>query len=323
MNAAPTLSVLLPVRDAAPWLPETLADLLAQQGPSFEILAVDDGSCDGSREILDRAARDDSRIRVFDGLARGPAHALNLALSEARAPWVGHMEADDRCPADRWQILLAALQDHGWDGVLSQVEQCGEVSPGMDRYLAWQNSLLRQEEMGRLRFVEIPAMHQTGLYRAEMLRDLGGYREHSEWPLDIDFWMRWLATGASFGKVPRVLYSWRQHARQSTRTSPRHTLAALRRCKCHYLLAGPARDRKIELFSRGQTLTDWQDELLAQGATVARSVSWKPGEPFPEPATTSVGDESIRLFVFGMERARRRVRESVPDFDVSRDWFAA
>src|SRR5947207_12348471 len=86
--ATPRVSVLLPVRDAAPWLPASLASLARQTLADHEVIAIDDGSRDGSGELLDRAALRDRRIVVRHTSANGLPAALNLALSLARAPRV-------------------------------------------------------------------------------------------------------------------------------------------------------------------------------------------------------------------------------------------
>ena len=143
----------------------------------------------------------------------------------------------------------------------------------MRRYVDWQNRLLAPESMARARFIEIPALHQTGLYRRAALARVGGFVGHSierGWPLDIDFWMRWFELRLRVGRVPRVLYRWRQHARQSTRTSPLHRLEALRRCKAWYFASGPARGRAVDLFSVGRTLAAWESELRAAGVADVR-----------------------------------------------------
>src|SRR5262245_8467058 len=75
----PRVSVLLPVRDAAPWLPASLASLARQTLADHEVIAIDDGSRDGSGELLDRAARSDRRIVVRHTTAKGLPAALNLA----------------------------------------------------------------------------------------------------------------------------------------------------------------------------------------------------------------------------------------------------
>src|SRR5580765_7181694 len=102
----PRVSVLLPVRDAAPWLASSLASLARQTLADHEVLAVDDGSRDDSGGLLDRAALRDPRIRVRHTPALGLPAALNLALSLARAPWLARHDADDLSHRDRFARQL-------------------------------------------------------------------------------------------------------------------------------------------------------------------------------------------------------------------------
>src|SRR5947207_11187226 len=80
-TSTPRVSVLLPVRDAAPWLASALASLSRQTLADHEVIAVDDGSTDGSGETLERAAGRDRRLTVRHTPARGLPAALGLALS--------------------------------------------------------------------------------------------------------------------------------------------------------------------------------------------------------------------------------------------------
>ena len=315
---SPQVSVLLPVRDAEPWLAWTLADLSAQQRVSFEVLAVDDGSQDNSRAQLEQWARRDRRFRVFEGHGRGAAAALNLALEQASAPFIAHMEADDRCVPVRLVALKQALEalPEG-HAVCSQAGLLGPASDGMRSYVNWQNRLLDAGQHRRGRFVEIPALHQTGMYHAAFLRRLGGYRDDPRWPLDIDFWMRFFAEGGEVMKLPEIFYLWRQHERQSTRTSPRHRQTALRHCKAHFFVNGPGHQRPIEILSVGESLVRWQEALHQAGARDVIVTPWQRGLPTPKRAAGAV-----RLCVFGKQRARQRVLDSLPDYERELDWFA-
>src|SRR4029453_1384272 len=73
LSDAPEMSVLLPVRDAGRYLRRALDDVLAQRGVRVEVIAVDDGSTDGSGEHLRRRAAQDARLRVLSGGGRGAA----------------------------------------------------------------------------------------------------------------------------------------------------------------------------------------------------------------------------------------------------------
>jgi len=322
VSAEPTNSVLLPVRDGGRYLAAAVGDVLAQRDVALELVAIDDGSRDGSGERLEELARRDERLRVIRTEGVGPARALELGRAAARAQLIGQMEADDRCPPDRFARLLAALRDHPlWDGVTSRAAVFGFRSEGMRRYVRWQNALLAPESMARARFVEIPALHQTGLCRRAALETVGGFVGASAdggWPLDIDFWMRWFERGLVVGKLPRSLYRWRQHARQSTRTSPAHRLEALRRCKARYFARGPGRGRAIDVLSVGATLRGFCAELRAAGCDDVRAIEWRPTSPLP-----ATRREAARLFVYGMEPARERARVRAGALDPDRDWFAA
>lgn len=95
------VSVLVPVLDEARSLARALDDMLAQQFPgTVELLVLDGGSTDGSRELLDAYAARDPRVRVFDNPARRTPQALNQGLRHARGTWVARMDAHTRYPHD-------------------------------------------------------------------------------------------------------------------------------------------------------------------------------------------------------------------------------
>jgi len=316
----PRIDVLLPVRQARRTLPSAAGDVLAQRSVDLRLLAVVDagpgGADDGSRAWLEDLARRDRRVLVLDGPGRGVGAALDRALGRATAPLVAHMEADDRCAPDRLARQAAALSaDAALAGVTCRTAQFGARTPGMRRYLDWQNALATHDALARERFVEIPALHQTGLYRAEALRAIGGYAPRGPWPADIDAWLRWfehdaLVSPLRVAKLPRVLYRWRQHPAQSTRGGGMHAPDALRSCKLHYLarLHGRrgARPRPVLLLSTGTTLATWSRELPGAGLTLAGAVDWKPGRPVPR-----VPDGALVLAVYGMVGVRTRLRAAL------------
>ncbi len=301
------------MRNARTTLPWALGDVLAQEAVDVRVLAVvdtlADGQDDGSRAWLRATARSEPRLNVIDGPGEGAAAALHLALAQADAPLVSHMEADDRCPPDRLARLAAALTPE-LDCITSRAGQFGARTPGMRRYLDWQNSLLSGEAMARERFVEIPALHQTGLYRREALDAVGGYATHGPWPLDIEFWLRWFEANRPVAKLPRVLYRWRQHPQQSTRSSGAHDLDSLRAAKLWALerwlgaegSSGSAPSpASVHLVSTGRTLKAWANALDASTINCVAQDSWKPGQPLPQ-----LANGARFLAVYGTASVRQR-----------------
>jgi len=260
MAVLPRLSIALPVRDAAPWLDECLDSVLAQSESRFEVLAVDDGSTDASRAILERRARGDSRIRVLETAARqrGIVAALNLALGQARAPYLARMDADDRMHPQRLALQAGALDaDPTLFGVSSRAAAFPDrdLTDGMRSYIEWQNSLLTPEEIARDRFIESPVLHPTVTLRTDLVRQrLGGWRDVA-WPEDWDFFARAFESGLAIARLADVLLNWRVHPLQATRTQDRYSAEALLEARARFLAGHLAslqmEDRSLWMLGAG------------------------------------------------------------------------
>ena len=98
----PRVSVVMPVRDAGPYLEASLRSILDQSFTDFELVIRDDGSVDGSTEILRDWAARDPRIRLHIGeRPLGPAESSNWVVRHSTAPFVARMDADDISHPDR------------------------------------------------------------------------------------------------------------------------------------------------------------------------------------------------------------------------------
>ena len=92
MSGSGFVSIILPVYNAAPFLQAAVASLLEQTYREFEIIAVDDGSTDASRAILEELARGDSRLRIFSKENGGCSSALNFAIAKAEGEFIARMD---------------------------------------------------------------------------------------------------------------------------------------------------------------------------------------------------------------------------------------
>jgi glycosyltransferase involved in cell wall biosynthesis len=111
--AQPLVSVAMAVYNEAEFLAEALESIRSQTYASWELICWDDGSSDGSWEILEGFALRDRRIRVFrDGIHRGVAGAANRAISNVRGELVARMDADDVAYPDRLERQVAYLRQH-------------------------------------------------------------------------------------------------------------------------------------------------------------------------------------------------------------------
>ena len=106
----PLISVLMSVYNAAATLEDTLQSLQAQTINDFEVVAVDDGSTDATRQILTTWQKSFPSLRLIAAVHRGLIPALNEGLSLCRGPLVARMDADDLAHPQRLekqaQLLL-------------------------------------------------------------------------------------------------------------------------------------------------------------------------------------------------------------------------
>lgn len=132
-DKSPLISVIVPVYNAEPFLPECLDSILGQGVDNWEVIIVDDGSTDGSSAICDAYARKDPRFKVFHKENGGVSSARNYGLEKARGAWITYIDADDRISAD---YFPSALANSKADMVLTNVKtfpgkvDFGWISPG-------------------------------------------------------------------------------------------------------------------------------------------------------------------------------------------------
>ena len=236
----PAISVLLPVRNARPWLSRALGSLWNQTFRDFELIAIDDGSTDGSIDVLAEHSSSEARLRVERSPGHGLPAALNHALSRSRAPIVARMDADDLIARSRLAIQHAHLAAHpDCDVIGSRVRLFprAAVGAGMQRWAHWHNALLDHDAIAREVLIDSPLVHGTAMIRREWLERAGGWTAQP-WAEDLDLWIRLLEAGARFGKRPEVLYAWRQHEASATRRDPRYSREMFLRLKLSALERG-------------------------------------------------------------------------------------
>lgn len=103
------ISVIVPVYNVEAYLSTTLQSLCAQAYDNLEIICINDGSTDGSLEILQDYAQRDARIQIIDQPNGGVSAARNAGLAQCRGTWVSFIDADDRVSSDCYQKLSKHL----------------------------------------------------------------------------------------------------------------------------------------------------------------------------------------------------------------------
>jgi glycosyltransferase involved in cell wall biosynthesis len=275
--SAPVVSVVLPFRDAADTLGAALDSLRAQTLAAFECLLVDDGSTDTSSVIAATYAAADARFRVLRA-GGGLVDALTRGIAAARAALIARMDADDLAHPERLARQCAALER---DPSLSAVGCLVDCFPaesagaGMQRYVAWLNSIVTPEAIRDAIFVESPIAHPSAMLRRDALSAVGGYRDR-DGPEDYDLWLRLILDGHRLAKVPEMLLQWRDTPGRLSRIDRRYSRRSFFATKlAHFPRAVPPTTR-LQIWGAGPTGRAWARALGARGYTVRRFVDIAP-----------------------------------------------
>lgn len=239
LESNPRVSVVLPVRDAAPTVATAIGSIRVQTLADWELIVVDDGSGDGTAAGLSDLARADSRIRVIAQGRQGVAAAFNAGIAAARGELIARMDADDESHPERLaeQVAFLAAPANRDVGVVSSLVAFGgdrTKGEGYALHVDWLNTLVTPEEIALNRFVESPLANPSVMFRRELVARHGGCRD-GDFPEDYELWLRWLDAGVRMAKVPRVLLTWHDAPTRLTRTDARYGPEAFFRMKAEWI----------------------------------------------------------------------------------------
>lgn len=119
---SPKVSVIIPVYNTAPYLHEALSSITRQTLQELEIIIVNDGSTDGSGEIIREVAETDGRIKVFEQENRGLSCARNAGIPLAAGEYVYFMDSDDKLELDALELCYQKCEEGDLDFVFFDAE---------------------------------------------------------------------------------------------------------------------------------------------------------------------------------------------------------
>jgi glycosyltransferase involved in cell wall biosynthesis len=229
---APAISVVVPVHDAQAHLVVLLDSLRAQSEPSIEIIAIDDGSGDGSLAILQKAAREDPRVVVLSQPNRGVAAARNLGLAHARGPWIAFADSDDwldpralaawRAQAERDQLDLLLGNGYEFTGTPGGVPDAPSIlvrqgpTPAVFSGVDWIKHGVAHAEWRHFVWLQLV---RRDLVESQRLRfDEGIVHEDVLWSMRLGL----LAQRVGF--CDRPFYAYRAHQESITRSATANAL---------------------------------------------------------------------------------------------------
>lgn len=241
----PNVSILMSAFNAENFLREAIDDLLGQTFTDFEFVIINDASTDCTADIIDSYAAKDTRIvPVRNETNLGLTASLNKGLELCRAPLIARADADDRYMKNRLEKQVAFMHRHTDVGLLSSA---AEVVAEDGRRL-----FVRQHptDDGALRIRELflnSFLHPAAMYRAELVRRVGGYDCNFRTAQDSDLWIR-LRKLTKAANLSEPLIQYRYHSQQVTKTRSMN-------------------ERQAHLSVRQRALSDYLNRPISIGET--------------------------------------------------------
>ncbi len=204
MNPDFKISVLIPCYNAGKYMHEAVDSILNQTYRNLEVLLIDDGSSDNTKQILiDYAARDGRIVPVFNETNLGLIRTLNKGVKLATGTFIARMDADDVSAHNRIEVILNAFLNNPDMDVISAGYRF-LTTKGVIERRAYPKATLSKA----LRFVSFfctPVNHPCVMVRAEIFKD-NPFDEkyiHSE---DYELFSRLLSKGYKFSNLNESLY---------------------------------------------------------------------------------------------------------------------
>lgn len=210
------VSVVLPVLDGMPYLEASLRSLQDQSFEDVEVIAVDDGSSDGSLEVLERYCQEDDRFSLIrtDGGIGLPA-SLNRGIEAASGEYIARHDADDVAFEDRLERQVAFMDETGVFLAGERLDRCAVIDadgetvrePDHDGESSRLNEALREDCV---------LLHPSIMFRAEDVR----YREKFLSVEDWDLYLRLVDEGKELYAMDEPLVRRRIHPGSMTTKAP-------------------------------------------------------------------------------------------------------
>lgn len=226
---SPLVSVVIPVFNAAKYLPEALDSLLSQVYANLEFIAVNDASTDSSLSILNAYSKLDKRLKVYSNPKNLKiSRTLNFAISKAKGKYIARMDADDIALPGRIEKQVAFLQAH--PSVVIVGGQCKTIdinSKNIGRKLF----PIKHEAIKEGLFTGNPIQHPSAIINRSLLPENFSWYNPTLPPAeDLDLFFR-LGKYGQYANLPVFVLKYRQHLGSETFKNPVYTFSLTQRVR--------------------------------------------------------------------------------------------
>ena len=212
LETRPLVTVAMPVFNAEKYLEEAIQSILDQTFANFELIIIDDGSSDGSLQLLKRFRDSDRRIRLIKRENRGISSTVNEILDLAQGQYFALMHADDIAMSRRLEYQVKWMEKTGADICGTWAQLFGTTDHRILRH-AQTDAAIKLELLFCCAFANPTVMMKT-----QVIKSL---RYDSDWDSaeDYELWVRAACAGYTMTNLPKVLLQYRLHMGQISSSS--------------------------------------------------------------------------------------------------------
>lgn len=200
------VSVIIPCYNGADELPRAIDSALAQRGCEVEVIVVNDGSKDNSREVIEAYG---DRVRGIHQVNSGLAATRNNGIKAATGDWIAFLDHDDYWQPEKLSLQLEAAKRTEYDVVYTNARNFGDVDRVAD-LRSNPEEMLEGDLFQELLLDNFIVVSST-MIRRPVLQATGGFDASLGVVEDWDLWLKLSAQGAKFAVVrdPVTMYQWR------------------------------------------------------------------------------------------------------------------
>jgi glycosyltransferase involved in cell wall biosynthesis len=191
MDLSPLISIVMPSFQQAVFIEEAVRSVLDQQGVEAELLVMDPGSTDGSRELLQSLKKEyGERLSLHFGPDQGQSDAINRGMALARGKILGWLNSDDRLRPDALRRIVPLLSSDGPRWVYGRCGIIDEKGRQIWRGIVWYKNLRgRRFSMFKLLTEDfIPQM--ATFWNRPLWEAAGGLDKNRHLDMDYDLFLR-------------------------------------------------------------------------------------------------------------------------------------
>jgi len=212
----------MPAYNAEKYIAESIESVIAQTYTNWELIIVDDGSTDNTRNIISDYVSHDTRIKYVCQENKKQGAARNNGLRLSKGKFIAFLDSDDIWVADKLKVQLTCIQENGADLVFS----AGFVFSTNTRFPDYEYNTILGKLQGdkgfksllRQNFIPILSV----LVTRQALKEVDGFHQSPDIQNveDYHLWLKLLLKGFIFWGMPDKLFYYRQHKDQITASDP-------------------------------------------------------------------------------------------------------